>query len=170
MVLLRRSDILSPASRIILSGCRFLDDVKIGLTPVSEVLIAPAILDLSSPHGALGFDKVNLWDNILHPGRLYLAHTEERISLPKNVIGLLHTRSTYARFGLDCLRSSAFVSPGFGADRPMPLVLEITVTTVVQGLQRDALASLILFGVGDDISDCGPGRHSGRFPLSLLDS
>jgi len=48
----------------------------------------------------------------LSPGQMCLGKTQERITLPSNIMGFLEGRSRYARMGLAVHVTSALVQPG----------------------------------------------------------
>lgn len=57
----------------------------------------------------------------LHPGQFVLAMTHESIRIPKDLIGLVEGRSTYARVGLSMHQTAPWIQPGWSG----PIVLEI---------------------------------------------
>ena len=57
----------------------------------------------------------------LAPGEFVLALTHESITIPKNLIGLVEGRSTYARLGLSMHQTAPWIQPGWSG----PIVLEI---------------------------------------------
>lgn len=62
---------------------------------------------------------------LLNPGQPVLATSLERIQLPSNLMGLLSTLSHVARFGVNVLQGSSFVSPDFGRSAPTALTFEL---------------------------------------------
>jgi dCTP deaminase len=82
-------------------------------------------LSVASGLGSLG--NLNLWitEELDHfelvPGELVLALTHESITVPKNLIGLVEGRSTYARVGLSMHQTAPWIQPGWSG----PIVLEI---------------------------------------------
>lgn len=58
---------------------------------------------------------------IIEPGEFVLALTHEKITIPKNMIGLVEGRSTYARVGLSMHQTAPWIQPGWSG----PIVLEI---------------------------------------------
>jgi len=111
--------------------------------------------------------RVDIRQVPLQRGATYLAFSRQKITLPDNVIGLLHTRSSLSRLGLDFFGSSIYVSPGFGAERPTPIVFEITATITIKNLpSSDHVAGLVLYQVdGVDTVWRGRGHHTLRFPF-----
>lgn len=88
-----------------------------------------------SVHGGLG-QMGNFWKTMelphknafdqlvpftLEPGEFILAMTHERVSIPKNLIGLVEGRSTYARVGLSMHQTAPWIQPGWNGR----IVLEI---------------------------------------------
>jgi len=146
----------------------FLDEHKIGLHLDHAARILPEKIDLNSNLSPEDFDEIDLRHESLLPGRKYLGTSTQHISLPGNVWGLLHTRSTLARFGIDFFGSSYYVSPGFGAEVPTPIVYEISVSSKTTGIPLDEpVAGLLLFTSDTDTSLWrGRGRHAVRFPFS----
>jgi dCTP deaminase len=59
-------------------------------------------------------------------GEFVLGATLERISIPRDLIGLVSTLSHVARFGISIHRDSFWINPGFGAKVPTKLTLEIS--------------------------------------------
>ncbi len=57
----------------------------------------------------------------LEPNEFVLAMTHERITIPRNLIGLVEGRSTYARLGLSMHQTAPWIQPGWSG----PIVLEI---------------------------------------------
>jgi dCTP deaminase len=82
-------------------------------------------LSVAGGLGSLG--DLNLWNTQeldsfdLAPGELVLALTHESIRIPKNLIGLVEGRSTYARVGLSMHQTAPWIQPGWSG----PIVLEI---------------------------------------------
>lgn len=62
---------------------------------------------------------------ILGPGEFVLAQTAEVLTLPLHLAGQLSPLSHVARFGLSIHCGADWVSPGFGAEVPTALTLEI---------------------------------------------
>ena len=58
---------------------------------------------------------------VLKPGDFVLAMTHERVKIPRNLIGLVEGRSTYARVGLSMHQTAPWIQPGWSG----PIVLEI---------------------------------------------
>lgn len=50
---------------------------------------------------------------VIHPGQFVLAATEEKISLPEDLVGVLEGRSSLGRLGLIVHATAAFIGPGF---------------------------------------------------------
>jgi dCTP deaminase len=57
----------------------------------------------------------------LEPGKFVLAMTYESVKVPRNMIGRVEGRSTYARMGLSMHQTAPWIQPGWEG----PIVLEI---------------------------------------------
>jgi dCTP deaminase len=62
----------------------------------------------------------------IEPGKVVLASTLERVSMPLHLAGVIGTLSHLARCGVSVHCNSFLVSPGFGLTAPTPLTLELT--------------------------------------------
>lgn len=62
---------------------------------------------------------------LVHPGRLYLGCSLERLSLGPSIAGQLSLLSSLARVGLQANFSSTLVSATFGQDEPSALTFEL---------------------------------------------
>ena len=109
-------------------------DLRLGF---SFTKIRPADgITLSVAEGLKTMGGARLWDTkelakkdsfgkteryILEPGEFVLALTYESIRVPKNLIGLVEGRSTYARMGISMHQTAPWIQPGWSG----PIVLEI---------------------------------------------
>lgn len=125
-------------------GCQFLSSAKIGLSVADQVLRAPAALEKLTESTA-DWAQLDLRTAVLERGAFYLAQTIERISISSRIMGFLHTRSQWARVGLDCLGTSTFVAPEFGQGQPKPFVLELRPLVSLRLPRNSVLAGLVLF-------------------------
>jgi deoxycytidine triphosphate deaminase len=125
-------------------------------------------VDLTSQQLAQQYHVFNTEGGTLEPGYFYLGVSRERFTLPRNVYGLINTRSKYARRGLELARSSTFVIPGFGMAEPSPLVFEITVPYAVNGLTSNEPYGFLLLFETDFEVPAEVGSYSDRFPMNLL--
>lgn len=157
---------LCATGEIIHERCSYTDDIKIRLHAHDEVYRLPRQLDVAeSSTWALG--TIRLSQHPLEQGSIYLAKTVEKLCISPRIIGVLHTRSFMARLGLDALGSSCYVSPGFGAGVPTPLVLELRPGVTLTGLSsNDALAGIILFELDSAVHVRGKNYLS-QFPLMI---
>jgi deoxycytidine triphosphate deaminase len=146
----------------------FLDEHKIALHLHPMMKVLPEQVDASSEMDPNSFSEIDVREATLLPGCLYLGFSTQHISLPSNVWGLLHTRSTLARLGLDFFGSSYYVSPGFGAETPTQIVYELRVSAKTKGIPvAQPVAGLLLFE--SEVSKSlwrGKGKHALRFPFS----
>jgi deoxycytidine triphosphate deaminase len=125
--------------------CEYLNDIKIGLRINPVILKFPKKIDFRNID-SIEMKEVNLNEEPLLAGNFYLAKTVERLCVSKRVLGFIHTRSRWAKLGLDCLGSSNFLSPGFGNRVPESLVLEIRPAIDIYNIDVNiALAAVILF-------------------------
>ena len=158
---------LCDAGEIQQSDCNFLDGLKIGLRCRGPLLQLQPEIDVSALESCAP-SPVEILDARLQSGHLYLVRTVEQIGLSSRIFGLLNTRSTWARLGLDCVGSSWFVSPAFGRDAPVPLVLEVRPVVSLTGFDwNQPVAALLLFEMDESVR---PGNldHGDRFPLDLF--
>lgn len=150
---------------IVQKHCVFLDGLKIGLRINLCALRLPQELSVSKPGD---YEKVDLSHGMLTRGEVYLARTCEQIAVSSRVVGFLHTRSRWARLGLDCLGSSNYLSPGFGAGKPTPIVLELKPSITLRNADfNEPVAALILFHLSAPVRS-GLQDHRSRFPLDVL--
>jgi deoxycytidine triphosphate deaminase len=146
----------------------FLDDIRIGLPLGTRAVEIREAIDVGAPqpvnpvlHEVAGLT--------LRPRGLYLIASEVRISLGRDIFGLVNTRSKFARLGLSLASSSIFVIPGFGSREPAPIVFEIAPTVEIKGVEPGGVyAYLILFRLDQDFEMQPQKSYSRRFPLDLF--
>lgn len=147
--------------------CQFIDGIKIGLRVNGSLLKLPETVDATGLEFP-SLDKLDLHSTQLIKGNFYLATTIEKISVSDRIFGMLHTRSYWARLGLDCVGSSTYLSPGFGSGSPTPLVLELRPMVSISNIKSSSfLAGLMLFELEVAVRT-GAGGHSNRFPFQSL--
>jgi deoxycytidine triphosphate deaminase len=145
-------------------SCEFLDDIKIGLRINSVVLEMPETV-VASDIESIHTQPVDLINTPLLARRFYLATTTEKIRVSNRILGFLHTRSRWARLGLDCLGSSNFLSPGFGGTVPVSLVLELRPALNIHHIDlKQAIAAMVLFKLDEPVVTKDSDHHM-RFPL-----
>jgi deoxycytidine triphosphate deaminase len=145
-------------------GCEHLDGIKIGLSLEAEGRVLPEVIDAQ---GVVDWRPVDLRSDPLVPGKLYLFSSAQSISLPPSIFGFMHTRSRFARLGLDFLGSSTYVAPSFGKGMPTKLVLEVTCKALTRNLPLDVpVAALVLFEADAAIR---PQMAANVFPFSGVD-
>lgn len=149
------------------SPLKFLDEYKIGLHVDPVIYELRKEFDFRLGMKLTDLARVDLRCDTLNRDSTYLGFSKERLMLPSNVIGSLHTRSTLARIGLDFFGSSTYVSPGFGAETPTKIVFEITARVQVRNLPlHEHVAGLVLYQInGVDAVWRGKGNHASRFPF-----
>ena len=145
----------------------FLDDFRIGFRLRETILEIEGPVDLSDIERTV-HRRHSLDDTTLLAGKLYLGISREEISLPANVLGIINTRSTYARVGLEMARSSLIIAPGFGIPVPTPLVFEITTLVDITGLSSSArYAFASLFELPENVEVTSVDYWS-IYPLPLI--
>lgn len=84
-------------------------------------------VDLAAPVDTAGLLSpiVTSEEYVLSNTEFCLAATIERLSLPPHLMGIVAPLSHVARFGLSVGLGSFIVSPGFGANAPTSLTLEL---------------------------------------------
>lgn len=145
----------------------FVDDqVRLSLTIGTVYRVDPnRAVDVSRGETPI-LTEVRLEEVTLRPGEFYLALTKEWLRLGPQLMATIHTRSKWARLGLDFCGSSNVIVPGFGTTGAAPIVLEITAKLPVSGLSLDTVfCFLLLFELerafGENSKD-----YLSRFPLS----
>jgi len=98
---------------------RRLDGVSFSITKGLKSLGALNIWNTKDLRSEDEFGKREVYK--LEPGEFVLALTHESVSVPRNLIGLVEGRSTYARAGLSMHQTAPWIQPGWIG----PIVLEI---------------------------------------------
>jgi len=125
---------------IVQEDCQHLDGLKVGLRVRS--LLQPVTLEKPVP------PRRHTLPISVQPGHFYLGLTVERLAISPRLFGWIHTRSTWARRGLDCLSSSTYIAPGYGygSDGPLPLTLEISSHVLLTDFPpAEPVAAFVLF-------------------------
>jgi deoxycytidine triphosphate deaminase len=144
------------------SDCQFLDGIKIGLRVREEGKRLPTKIDLAQEK--IIPQNINFMKLAIKPNRLYLGQTIEKLSVSTRIFGLLHTRSTISRLGIDCIGSSIYLAPGFGNGVPSSLVLEIRSSSTVKNFPLSIpLVGLLLFELDAPVR--GTKRGTLGFPF-----
>jgi hypothetical protein len=145
----------------------FVDEFRIGLH-LREIGEVTGPVSVARPTECritrLGLDSCRL-----RAGGFYLAITDEILTWPCDMLASIHTRSTYARIGLEFLSSADVVVPGFGSSAPSPLVLEIRPALDVYGLSTTMAYAFLLAYVLDRPRATPPtSLYAAKFPLGVL--
>ncbi len=127
------------------SNCEHLDDLRIGLHVRKSIIKAPDEINELDDVKKQKWKKIDLNNDSLERLNFYLGLTQEKIRLPDNIFGLIHSRSIFARLGLDTIQSSFFVTTGFGKTKPLPLVLELFPKISIKIDFTVPVAGLLLF-------------------------
>ena len=161
-----RFNVLLKQKRIFSEDYYHIDDLRIGLSLKQRLIRAPneIISEISHPE-KYEWQEIDLKNDPLLKGEFYLGFTKEKFSFDGSVFGLIHCRSKYARLGLDCLQSSTYISPYFGYDKALPIVLEIA-PKISLSLSNEYIAFITLFEIDEPISNPDFNYHS-LFPLNL---
>ena len=161
---------------MILTKTEILKEIKnnrLKITPFEETNIGPASIDLtlsdefrifpklktillSEATDAEKLSKETKKEKItLKPGDFILAKTQEKITLPENICGLLSGRSRFARMGLLIDVTAFFISPGV-SNRQVFEIKNIShnAITLSKGLK---IAQLVL------VRTEGKAKYNGKF-------
>ncbi|MFI0713752.1 dCTP deaminase domain-containing protein [Streptomyces inhibens] len=142
----------------------FLDEHRVALH-LHELYEVVGDVDLRAPHGT-AVERIALPDARLSPESFYLGVTRERLSLGLGLAASLHTRSRYARLGLETLQSSNFVVPGFGNAKPAPIVFEITVRRPTRGLDSEEVYCFLnVYRIAFPRTAPNTKDYTSRFPM-----
>ncbi|MEU7846946.1 hypothetical protein AB0B74_21920 [Micromonospora parva] len=143
----------------------FLDEHRLALHIAEIHRLTGEAVDLGDTDAASS-DPLDPTDLRLDPGSFYLGITRERLTLGGGLAASLHTRSRYARLGLELLGSSNFVVPGFGSTGAAPLVFEISVKKVTQGFSPTTpYCFLLLYRLSSPRTTANSLDYRRRFPL-----
>jgi dCTP deaminase len=109
-------ELLKPASYVLRLGSRFArwHSSARRLSPWTEAIDPAQLVYEEAPNGIE-----------LAPGDFLLAATMERVSVPRNLVGVMSPLSHIARLGISVVSGSCWISPGFGEAKPTALTLEI---------------------------------------------
>jgi deoxycytidine triphosphate deaminase len=141
----------------------FLDEFRIGLRLRDCVSSLDGDIDLGGRQPPLR--SFSLKERGLPAHQLILGQSVEEFSIPAGLIGFMNTRSKYARLGLEMMQSSWFMAPGFGQDRPTPVVFEMRSEKPICGFsEEEPYAFLMLFALARPVALDGRDFGS-RFPL-----
>lgn len=149
------------------AGVRFLDEHRLALR-LGTLYRLEGAMDLSAVDPP-PFVQLPVEDStVLLPGVHYLGLSRERLRLGPGVAATLHTRSTYARMGLEMLSSSNFVVPGFGESGLAPIVFEISVRLPTTGVGMDDVYSFaLLYKLAAARETANGNEYFRRFPVRV---
>jgi len=93
---------------------------------LSDEFLVPDIsnvrcVDLDDPIDFMRRVEVGIEGYVLHPGEFILGVTEERVTLPANIVGKIEGKSSLGRLGLMVHVTAGFIDPGFRG----PVTLEM---------------------------------------------
>ncbi|NBE79610.1 dCTP deaminase domain-containing protein [Micromonospora rubida] len=142
----------------------FLDEHRLGMH-IAELHRVEDDIDLTAPD-AVRSRRLDPAGLRLEPDAFYLGVTRERFRLGGGLAASLHTRSRYARLGLELLGSSNFVVPGFGSTGAAPLVFEISVKKATQGFSSSTpYCFLLLYRLLSPRRTVNQSDYRRRFPM-----
>ncbi len=150
-----------------LSWANFLDDYRIGLSLQDRysTVQGTVLLGETPP-----IETRSLYELPLEKDSWGLGYSEQAVSTPLNVFGLMHTRSKFARVGLDMMSSSSYVAPGFGSEEPAHIVFEITARTKIDlsAVRGVPIVSMILFSFSSAADPVlSANDYTKRFPFGM---
>jgi dCTP deaminase len=93
---------------------------------LSDELLVPDIsnvrfVDLADPVDFMSHVRITGDGYVLHPGEFVLGVTEERVTIPSNIVGKIEGKSSLGRLGLMVHVTAGFIDPGFRG----PITLEM---------------------------------------------
>jgi deoxycytidine triphosphate deaminase len=142
----------------------FLDEHRVGLH-IDRMYEVSGKVDLRHPEDA-ELREVPMGAEDLAPNTLYLGVTRESFLLQGELVATLHTRSTYARLGLELLGSSNVVVPGFGSTTAAPLIFEISVKQPTTGFRAEqAYCFMLIYELHAPRVSENRSPYWRRFPL-----
>lgn len=143
---------------------RMIDDGNIRIRPdIREEQIQPASLDVrlgqqiydpSRDETYIDCDKL-----ILEPGRAYLGHTMDEVSLPLDVAAQLTGRSSLGRKGIIIHKTAGWIDPGFSGE--ITLELYNFSDSAVELDVGSRIGQLVFFRL-DQISHGYDGQYQGQ--------
>lgn len=107
------------------------------------------------------FQEISASEITLEPGDFLLGETSEAIALPQHLAGLIEGKSGRARHGLIVHCTAPHVAPGWGAERPKRITLELANLGAVP-LKLKAgigIAQLLVIRLGSPSLTQYAGRH-----------
>ncbi|AAL54979.1 dCTP deaminase [Halophage HF1] len=118
MTVLSQHDIQRSISKGNLGAVR--NGKKLAVEPASMDLHIGDELKIPSATGTVVVDEEETYPDYyersieysLKPGDFALAHTEEMVTIPPDMVGVLHGRSSVGRLGL-FIHNAGFIDPGF---------------------------------------------------------
>lgn len=142
-----------------------LDDFRIALS-IGQILELSEPVDLRSKDPPMS-TVLDPKGRTFAAGDFVLGLTAEKIYLGPELYGTLHTRSKYARLGLEMLCSSNYVAPGSGVPVPIPFVLEVRFSKKTVGFAvGETYCFLLVHRVADSGASDLPQDYHQRFPVS----
>jgi dCTP deaminase len=63
---------------------------------------------------------------VLRPGAFILGRTEEKITVPSDLVGFINGKTGLARLGISVVQTASIIHSGHGSPHPRKIVLEIS--------------------------------------------
>jgi len=115
---------------------------------------------------AFGSDTVDQFERItlkehdfitLKPSQFILCRTYERFSIPNNLSGRLHSKSSYSRMGIDVASTGDFINPGWRGH--MPLIVRNLTKTEMQLRPFTSIVQLCLEPLSSEAQNPYPDQN-----------
>lgn len=136
------------------------------LRPVEPLVERSTINGMSYGLSAAGYDIRIDQDRLMWPGRFTLASTLERFQMPRDVIGIVHDKSTWARRGIAV--QNTVIEPGYQGF----LTLEITNHGIgLHWIRKGEPIAQVIFHRLDAVTEQpyrGKYQHQPRRPVKAL--
>lgn len=108
-------------------------------------------------NGRMGAHICNDGEWTFHPGRFVLASSHERFTMPTNLVGVVHDKSTWARQGLSVLNT--VIESGWNGWLTLELIYHADERLVIPA---GAGIAQVLFHELAEAADYGPGKYQGQ--------
>lgn len=91
----------------------------------------------------IGWDKITIL-----PEKFYILSTKEFITLPNNIAGFMHGRSSFARIGLN-IHAAGFFDPGFSGNATLEVTNFTNIPIILYNNQR--ICQMIFMKLGTKV-------------------
>ncbi len=167
MRLLKKNDILKYLNdgTIDISDLSFLDDFRIGLSlsgtyyKLTEPIVLSNLPETKS--------EILCKDTFFTKNNLYLLESQQHLRISDNIIGVIQTRSKFARLGLELAQSSLVIMPSFGMKEFTPLIFEFSPRVNISGITTDEFYGYFLLFEIDSMNSQEEKDYKSRFPFNI---